>query len=65
MVIARFQFKPNAADQFCWSATQEIVEMTFEEASEVVAFCKEVEDALVDCTVLVGDQLLVLSGFTS
>jgi hypothetical protein len=65
MVIARFQFKPGAADQFCWAAGQEIVEMTFEDATEVVQFCKEVEDVIVDCTVIVGDQLLVLSGFTS
>lgn len=65
MVIARFQFKPGAADQFCWAASQEIVEMAFEDATEVVQLCKEIEDAIVDCTVLVGDQLLVLSGFTS
>lgn len=65
MVIARFQFKPGAADQFCWAANQEIVEMTFADPAEVVQFCKEIEDALIDCTVLLGDKLLVLSGFTS
>tara|TARA_Y100000004_G_scaffold111015_1_gene124619 strand:- start:250 stop:447 length:198 start_codon:yes stop_codon:yes gene_type:complete len=63
MVIARFQFKPGAGDQFCWFATQEIVEMQFEDASEVVEVVKELEDVLVDCTVLVEDQLIVLSGF--
>lgn len=65
MVIARFQFKPGAvADQWCWSRGQEIVEMAFEDAAEVVSFCREIEDALVDCTVHIGDKLLVLSHFS-
>lgn len=65
MVIARFHFKPEAANQFCWHATQEIVEMQFQDTVDVVSFCKEFEDALIDCTVIVGDQLLQLSGFSS
>lgn len=65
MIIARFQFKPGAADQFCWLASQEIVEMAFDSTAELVELCKEIEDLLVDCTALVGDKILVLSGFTS
>lgn len=65
MVIARFQFKPDAADQFCWARGQEIVEMAFEEPEHVIQFCTEIEDALVDCTVQVGDKLLVLSHFVN
>ena len=65
MVIARFQFKPGAADQFCWHASQEIVEMQFEDAHEVVELCRELEDRISDVTVLVEDQLIVLSGFAT
>lgn len=65
MVIARFQFKPEAADQFCWTRGQEIVEMAFEDTAAIVQFCQEVEDALVDCTVHLGDKLLVLTDFSS
>jgi len=65
MIIARFQFKPGAANQFCWLASQEIVEMTFNTTAELVELCKEIEDSLVDCTALVNDKILVLSGFAS
>lgn len=63
MIIARFQFKPGMADQFCWFASQEIVEMQFKDPEELVQLCRELEDVLVDATVLIEDQIVVLSGF--
>ena len=37
--------------------------MQFEDAHEVVELCRELEDCISDVTVLVEDQLIVLSGF--
>lgn len=63
MVIARFEFKPEAADQFAWCAGQTIVEMAFDSCLDVVKFCQEIEDALVDCTVYTGSTIISLASF--
>lgn len=65
MVIARFEFKPGAADQFCWQASQTIVEMAFEDPLEVIQMCQEVEDALVDCLVYMGDDMISLKSMST
>lgn len=65
MVVARFEFKPGAADQFCWRAGQTIVEMTFEDPLEVIQFCQEVEDALVDCLVFTGNDIISLKSISA
>ena len=65
MVIARFEFKPDAADQFCWRAGQTVVEMTFDGPMEVVQFCQEIEDALVDCTVFTGSDIISLKSLSA
>lgn len=65
MVLARFEFKPDAADQFCWRAGQTVVEMTFDSALDVIQFCREVEDALIDCTVFTGSDMICLKSFST
>jgi hypothetical protein len=63
MVLARFQFKPDHADQFCWRAGQTVTEMTFDSVIELIEFCQEVEDALEDCTVFTGSDIITLKSF--
>jgi len=63
MVLARFEFKPEAADQFVWTSGQTIVEMTFDSCLEVIKFCQEVEDAIEGCTVFTGSEMICLEAF--
>lgn len=56
MVIARFEFKPEIASYFC-EDEQTVVEMPFESVQELVAYCKTIEQALVDCTVYDGQAI--------
>ena len=65
MVLARFEFKPEAADQFAWKAGQTVVEMTFDSCLDVIKFCQEVEDAIKGCTVFTGSEVIALEAFAS
>lgn len=59
-VIARFQFKPDRAEEFCWPGTQ-FAEMRFDEPEEVIEFCEEFQDAIVDVTAIVNNRVISLS----
>jgi hypothetical protein len=65
MVVARFEFKPESADQFVWQAGQTVVEMTFDSCLEVIKFCQEVEDTILGCTVFTGSDIISLEAFAS
>lgn len=65
MVVARFEFKPEHADQFCWRAGQTVTEVLFDSISELIDFCQEVEDALLDCTVFTGNDIISLKSFVN
>lgn len=60
MLVARFYFKPGCADQWAWSAGQSVVEMVYPSAWEIIEFCQEVEDLLLDCVVYDGHQVTSL-----
>lgn len=60
MLVARFYFKPGCADQWAWSAGQSVIEVVYESAWEVVEFCQEIEDLLLDCVVYDGHQITSL-----
>lgn len=64
MIIARFEFLPEAAPDFAWLATQQIVEMQFEDLFEFFSYCEPIEDALKECTVYTGEEIISLSDFT-
>lgn len=64
MFIARFHFKPEHADQFCWQAGQEIQETVWDDMRDLIQFVQEVEDAIIDCTVLTGSGIIQLSQMT-
>lgn len=64
MVIARFEFLPEHADQFVWSAGQQVVEMTFDNIFDLIRVCQEHEDVIKDCTVLVDGHIINLQALS-
>jgi len=64
-LVARFIFKPERAPEFVDQDGQLIVESLWDDAQELVKFCKEIEDALVGCVVLVNGTMITLSEMTS
>jgi hypothetical protein len=60
-IVARFQFKPERAAEFSYSS--EFVEMQLDEIEEVIAYCEEFQDALVDCTACVNGRIISLADF--
>jgi len=64
MVIARFEFHPEHADQFAWQAGQNIVEMTFDNVFDLIQACQELEDAIKDCTVIMDGHMINLQALS-
>lgn len=64
MVVARFEFHPEQADQFAWQAGQNIVEMTFNNVFDLIQTCQGLEDAIVDCTVIMDGQMISLKALS-
>ena len=58
-VIARFQFRPDRAKEFCWGDS-EFVEQQFESPEEVIEFTKEFESALAGVTANVNGRIIPL-----
>tara|TARA_Y100000004_G_scaffold175292_1_gene214757 strand:- start:68 stop:277 length:210 start_codon:yes stop_codon:yes gene_type:complete len=59
MVIARFEFLPDHAQDFCEEG-QTIQEMQFEDVVELVAFTKELEHVLTEVLMYDGENLISL-----
>jgi hypothetical protein len=60
-VIARFRFDPEQADAFCWVDGTSVVELQFDTVEEVIEYCEEYADALIDVAALVNGQVIALS----
>ncbi|WGL30694.1 hypothetical protein SCRES3_gp37 [Synechococcus phage S-CRES3] len=45
-IVARFQFHPDRVEEFSYGG--EFVEMQLDELDELIEFCQEFDDALVD-----------------
>jgi hypothetical protein len=58
-VIARFQFLPDRVEEFSFGG--EFVEMQFDNVEEIIEFCQEFEDALVDVTANVNGRIISLA----
>jgi hypothetical protein len=58
-VVARFQFKPDRVEEFSFGG--EFVEMQFDNVDEIIEFCQEFEDALVDVTANVNGRIISLA----
>lgn len=59
MIIARFEFLPDYADQFCEEG-QSICEMQFDDLMEMVAFTKQIEHCLIEVLVNDGSNIISL-----
>lgn len=59
-IIARFQFQPGRASEFCWPGTN-FAEMRFDTVEEVIEICEEFQDAIVDVTAIVNNRVVSLS----
>lgn len=62
MLVARFHFKPEKASYWC-EGESTVSELLFSDASEVVEFCKEIEDELEDVLVFDGQDIYHLKEF--
>jgi hypothetical protein len=60
--IARFHFKADRAAEFSQDGN-DIVEMQFEDVDELIEYCREFEDALLNVLVLLGKEVIQLSDF--
>ena len=58
-VVARFQFKPDRVEEFSFGG--EFVEMQFDEVEEVIEFCQEFDDALVDVIANINGRIVSLT----
>ena len=59
MVIARFEFLPDHANDFCEEG-QTIQEMQFDDIIDLVEFTKEIEHCLTEVLMYDGDNLISL-----
>lgn len=59
-VIARFEFKKDRAEEFCWPGTT-FAEMRFDEPEEIIEFCEEFGDALVDVVAIVNNRVIPIT----
>lgn len=58
-IIARFQFKPNRAEEF--AIKSEFTELQFDTVEEVMELCEEFRAALVDVTANINGRIINLS----
>jgi hypothetical protein len=58
-IIARFQFKPDRAHEFCFDGVQ-FTEMRFDTVEEVTALVEEFGSALVDVTAITNGRVVTL-----
>lgn len=68
MVIARMTFKEEAADYWIdqpkdSTTVRRVAEVAFEGVTELILAVKEMEDALEDCTAIVGSKVISLADF--
>lgn len=56
MIVARFQFYPDRVEEFSYGG--EFVEMQLDELDELIEFCNEFDDALVDCIANVNGVII-------
>ena len=61
-IVARFEFLPERAEEFS-DTGRSIVEMAFDSIEEVKGFSEEFKDALTEVTVLINNQVVVLSDY--
>lgn len=61
-VIARFIFQPHRAHEFTDDGTH-VKEFFFDDIEEVIEYCEEFKDALVDCIVNYNGQTITASQF--
>lgn len=59
MVIARFEFLPEYADDWCEKG-QSICEMQFDDIVEMVSFTKQIEKCLTEVLVYDGSNIISL-----
>ena len=67
-VTARFEFLPERAAEFIEQdedGIQTITQLDFDDPEELIAYCEEFRDALVDVNAIINGQDINLSEFPS
>jgi len=60
--IVRFTFKPGEARDFAYG-DQQVVEMELDSLEEIVEYCKEFQESLLDVNAIVGGRVINASDF--
>ena len=60
VIIARFEFDADEAPHFLDDG-KSFTEMQFDTIEEIIEYCQEFEDAIVDCTALINGRVVSLA----
>ena len=61
-IHARFEFAADRAAEFGWDG-QSIVEIEVESVQEILEYCDQFGDAIIDCTASVNGKVISASEF--
>lgn len=61
-ITVRFEFAEDRADEFGWDG-QSIVELEVDSVEEILEYCEQFGDAIVDCTASVNGRVISASEF--
>ena len=61
-IHARFEFAEDRAAEFGWDG-QSIVELEVDTVEEIVEYCEQFGDAIIDCTASVNGKVISASEF--
>ena len=62
-MVARFTFKPDRASDFLEDG-QLVTQIEVDTVDEIINYCKEFRDAIVDCNAIINGKAVNLSDFT-
>jgi hypothetical protein len=60
MITARIEFKPGCGEQFCLTATQDIVEVKFQDLIDLIETVKDFEAYISNCIVRMDGKVFDL-----
>jgi hypothetical protein len=49
MITARIEFRPGCGEQFCFTPTQDVVELKFDDINELIQVVKDFEPYIFNC----------------
>lgn len=60
VIVARFEFDQDEAPLFLEDG-KTFIEMQFDSVDEVIEYCTEFENAIIDCTALINGRVVSLA----